>query len=515
MFSRLTATIALGLLAAAQARTGGLTVRTHQGDVVGTQASPSVRRFLGIPYAIADRWEAPRPPPQRNESFLATEFGDSCPQALDPVTAQLFRFTDIQDTVIESEDCLSVNIWAPSTERKQKTAVMLWVYGGGFQTGTSNSSLYDGEHLVQNHDDILVVTFNYRTNLLGQPNAPQLVNSTQSQNFGLLDTDAAIQWVYDNIAAFGGDPERITLLGESAGGVTTDAYTFMRPNDTRVKGVIIESGTLGTPVTGAALPQYNSSDHTIWNTLASAVGCGNATDASQLGCMKGVPFRKLIDVALNTTLTFFPVADGITIFADTRTRAEAGNFLKVPVLLGHNAQEGDVLTLSVQNVSLGFTIPLLAELTADITTELTFACPTAQTANDRVQANVSVWRYEYQAVFPDISRYPGLRAYHGSELPLVWGTSERSRSEEEVALSKYMQGAWVAFARDPVNGLNAYGWPQYTGNTSTTLAELGGFYNKTGISFTRGELVDFLCNATDTLLSIQSELGKLVPGGLF
>jgi carboxylesterase type B len=100
----------------------------------------------------------------------------------------------------------------------------------------SNSSIYDGQNLVQNHNDVTVVTFNYRLNIFGQPNAPQLSDQSQSQNFGLLDIEAAVQWVHDNIAAFGGDPERVTLFGESAGAIAIDAYTYAHPEDKRVKG---------------------------------------------------------------------------------------------------------------------------------------------------------------------------------------------------------------------------------------------------------------------------------------
>lgn len=89
---------------------------------------------------------------------------------------------------------------------------------------------------MHDHDDITVVTFNYRLNIFGQPNSPQLANGTGSQNFGLLDIDAAIKWVHANIGAFGGDPDRISLFGQSAGGLAVDAYTYAHPNDTIVKG---------------------------------------------------------------------------------------------------------------------------------------------------------------------------------------------------------------------------------------------------------------------------------------
>jgi hypothetical protein len=124
----------------------GLTVQTQQGPVVGTQVHPSVRRFLGIPFAVAPRWEAPQPPPRRNSTFVASGYGPSCPQALLPSILAFIKTVPYDFGVgqgrKESEDCLSVNIWTPSVRRKQKTAVMIWVYGGGFQFGTVRSSIF-------------------------------------------------------------------------------------------------------------------------------------------------------------------------------------------------------------------------------------------------------------------------------------------------------------------------------------------------------------------------------------
>ncbi|KAG6856392.1 hypothetical protein H0H87_005010 [Tephrocybe sp. NHM501043] len=225
------------------AQLSGLLVSTAQGPVVGTFASPSVRQFLGIPYANSNRWEAPQLPPRHITPFSATAFSDSCPQALNPSSVEFLRLAGLDNSTIfipESENCLTVNIWSPSVRRKQHGAVLLWVYGGGFQFGTSNIPTYNGETIVRDNNDIVVVTFNYRLNIFGFPNAPQLVrDTTKPQNLGLLDLDAAVQWVHDNIAAFGGDPNRIVLFGQSAGGAAIDAYTFAHPQDTRIKGGIL------------------------------------------------------------------------------------------------------------------------------------------------------------------------------------------------------------------------------------------------------------------------------------
>jgi carboxylesterase type B len=135
LYLLLAVSLAFTAVQAAINQGGGLTVHTVQGDVVGSFVSPTVRRFLGIPYAVANRWEAPQSPPLRSSTFNASKFGDSCPQAL-TLSTQALIGPEGSKIVPESEDCLSVNIWAPSLERKQGTAVMLWIYGGGFQVGT-------------------------------------------------------------------------------------------------------------------------------------------------------------------------------------------------------------------------------------------------------------------------------------------------------------------------------------------------------------------------------------------
>ncbi|KAH0588395.1 hypothetical protein H2248_004249 [Termitomyces sp. 'cryptogamus'] len=148
------------------------------------------------------------------------------------------------------------------------------------------------------------------------------------------------------------------------------------------------------------------------------------------------------------------------------------------------------------------------------------------TALDRVNAKVPTWRYEYQgiltlipshsdsthslipAVFPDISPRPDLRAYHTSELPVVFGTFT-SPTGTEKALSKFIQSAWVAFARDPAHGLQNIGWSRYSPNT-TTLAQIGGVSNQTGITLNEGRLLDFACNSTETLGDVEAQLITLL-----
>ncbi|KAG6889060.1 hypothetical protein C0995_004104 [Termitomyces sp. Mi166 len=453
------------------AQSDGLQVSTTQGPVIGTLVSPTVRQFLGIPYATARRWEAPTPPPSRSSPFHATNFSDTCPQALSSASASFLQLLGIDNSTIfvpESEECLTVNIWAPSISRKQHTAILL-IHScivSEPKVVQSNFPIYNGKNIVRDNDDILVVSFNYRLNIFGFPNAPQLVsNEAKSQNFGFLDLDAVVQWVYDNIAAFGGDPERITLFGQSAGGIAIDAYTFAHPQDTRVLSSSLERANLHVEL--SVFPEPTSPS---WAIVASAVGCSNVTDDVQLTCMKQVPFRQLEDAVIGAGINFLPLSDGITFFSDTPTRAATGN------------------------------LP---------------TCTTPRWVNsERGRLHWSHRRDNHgSAVFSDISPRPDLRAYHTSELPVVFGTFT-SPTGPEKALSKFVQSAWVAFARDPAHGLLNLGWPQYSPNT-TTLAQIGGFLNQTGISFSEGRLLDFACNSSETLDTVVAQLTALLgPAGI-
>ncbi|KNZ75722.1 Cholinesterase [Termitomyces sp. J132] len=522
MFSKFSA---LFFALSAFAQQNGLLVATPQGAVNGTLPDPSVRQFLGIPYASAERWEPPTLPPNRSEILNATQYSDSCLQNLTPTAAEYLRLAGFNDSAIfvpESETCLTLNIWTPSIDRKQSAAVLIWVHGGGFQFGTSNFPAYKGQNIVRDNVDIIVVTFNYRLNIFGFPNAPQLMNNTsQSQNFGLLDLDAAVQWVHDNIAAFGGDPERIVLFGQSAGGIAIDAYTMANPQDTRVKGVIEESGNLEVLTNIKALGPLSPIPvkPQPWNAVADKVGCGNVTDAAQLTCMKQVPYRDLENVVINTT-AFIPISDSklfsiqlvkvseglgllatfldITLFSDYQERAAAGNFLHVPLLGGSTENEADLLVVAAELQTTGVVVPAATEELADAVTE-DFTCPAGDTARNAFNAHVPTWRYQYQGVFPDISTRPELRAYHTAEIPLVFGTMT-APTDIEVALSKFIQSAWVAFARDPISGLVNIGWPEYSPDTST-FALIGNSNNETGLTFTSAQVVDLPCNSTATLMS--------------
>jgi carboxylesterase type B len=138
------------LLALTLAQDPGLTVQTQEGAVSGSLVLPTVRRFLGIPYATANRWQAPASPPSRNATLDATQFGDSCPQRADRSAITLGGLIGSSAAAVsESDDCLTLNIWSPSTSRKQSTAVLLWIYGGAYQFGTVSLSIRHRDEICE------------------------------------------------------------------------------------------------------------------------------------------------------------------------------------------------------------------------------------------------------------------------------------------------------------------------------------------------------------------------------
>jgi len=216
--------------------------------------------------------------------------------------------------------------------------------------------------------------------------------------------------------------------------------------------------------------------------------------------MKAVPAETLENAVMAANLGFSVVADGVTFFDDSAARLAAGDFLKVPTLLGTNANEGDIFAVVEQLLTTNTTNNATTDALSAVLTQAVFDCPAAQSAAGRVAVKVPTFRYRYEAVFPDISPPGlGLRTYHSSEIPIVFGTYNSSAlpvaaTPNEIKLSTFVQSAWVAFARNPASGLRAapFNWPLYNPNAAT-LGELGGSNNPTGVHFNFPATFDINC----------------------
>jgi len=511
-----------------------LFVTTTSGRVQGKEKD-NIYQYLGIPYgrstAGTRRFRAPVAAPFSSKLIDATEFGSSCPQLVNNGSLAVSKFTDSKppDLQHQSEDCLSINVFVRNDTRVKGTAfgsgkggaaVLIWIFGGSFQYGTSSSFLYDAQNFVKDQDDLIVVSFNYRTNIFGFPLSPQIraADASTGWNRGLQDRDLALKWVYNNIARFGGDPNRITLFGESAGGTSVDSWAFANANtqNPMVKGIIIQSGAVqGLDLSLTEFSTNWARSASPWNRVANhkLVGCGLTSDAAQLACMQKVPFPALLDAIVDTNLLFGPSPDNKLYFDDWVGRSQRGQFAKVPTLIGTNEDEGTILTgLFLTDISA-----MVSQ--AAIITPLIFTCPARQEALDRTRYGVPTWRYVYHGNWDNInSGITALGAYHFSEVPILFRTYSSSYlsnpahsvviSEQQTAVTGWMQGAWAAFARNPQSGLTAYGWPRYN-VWNKTLAHIAR-NNSGATTFGIPDPLDLGCTVAVTLESSVYQLVRRI-----
>ncbi|KAH8906882.1 acetylcholinesterase [Coniochaeta sp. PMI_546] len=415
--------------------------------------SPVVRQFLGIPYARAPLKDLRFSPPQMALPFVelnATNPGPSCMQYLSDLPSIIiddvleFNLGGLNTTGSISEDCLTLSIWAPRGTTTKKLPVLVFFYGGAFLAGGVDTPYLLPDQWIQRSKSHIVVSFNHRDNIFGFP-----------WNVGLLDQRLAIEWVRDNIAAFGGDPRRIGAWGQSSGAVAIGYYTYVYRDDPILNSVILDSGNEFIDIL-----TYDSA-HANFTFIASQFGCGNLSPAEELSCMRLVDAHAIEEFMHNyyragsvPLITFSPVVDNRTVFANYTALAQAGQIARLPALIGSNAQDGN---LFVPYSPKGVDVEL-----ADQMTMVYFFCPTYQAAKARVAARTGpVYRYLYAGNFSNVSSRGWMGAWHGSELPLVFGTHGMYRGEStelEEMTSSAMQDAWVEFVATAGTTMSFEGW---------------------------------------------------------
>jgi len=453
-----------------------VSVRITQGVLTGS-SDGTIEIFKGIPYAQPPigplRWKPPLEALPWTSKRDASDFGPSCPQPGPPES--IFPGSPASR---RSEDCLTLNIWAPAGADHLRP-VMVWLHGGGDQTGSSADHFYDGTSFAR--DGIVLVSLNYRLGLLGFFAHPSLVEEAKPGddivNFGLMDQVAALRFVQRNIAAFGGDPHNVTLFGESAGGL--DAIALMTAPSARglFAKAIVESAGFWANLTSLAVAEKQGAE------VATQLGLpGARASAAQL---RALPAERLVQVP-DADLPG-PVVDGRFLPEAPVTAIADGHALDIPLIVGTNDDEGSLLgrgPASPSDVASDLTKDDLAALREDygaaasgddtfarlLFRDRYFAAP-ARWLAERQTARAPVFLYRFGYV---LGRLRALRtgAGHGSEIPFVFASvsPDAGLLPADDAEIGAVHGCWVAFAKTgtPVCP-STPPWPIYVSPRDTML----------------------------------------------
>ncbi|MFD0794206.1 carboxylesterase/lipase family protein [Mucilaginibacter litoreus] len=305
-------------------------IKTVNGMVEGVTEKSGVTSFKGIPFAqppIGElRWKEPQPVNNWTGVRKCDAFGYNGMQK------KVFGDMGFRSAGM-SEDCLYLNVWVPEKPSKEKLPVLVYFYGGGFVAGDGSESRYDGESMAKR--GIIALTVNYRLGVFGFLSHPELTKESvhhSSGNYGLLDQNAALRWVQQNIAAFGGDPKRVTIAGESAGSIAVSAQMVSPLSKDLIAGAIGESGAMIKP-TLPALPLSEGES----NGLKFAEKAG----AKSLAELRAIPANELLDIASKQGMPSMSSAtiDGYFLTKSPIESFTAGEQAKVPLLVGWNSAE--------------------------------------------------------------------------------------------------------------------------------------------------------------------------------
>eukprot|EP01065_Artemidia_motanka_P034576 TRINITY_DN4213_c0_g1_i1.p1 TRINITY_DN4213_c0_g1~~TRINITY_DN4213_c0_g1_i1.p1 ORF type:complete len:529 (+),score=141.09 TRINITY_DN4213_c0_g1_i1:91-1677(+) len=488
--------------AAADPPLAHLTFGTAVGRTVAADTGAPVSAFLGIPYAkppVGDlRWRSPVEKVEVRTPFNATEYAPCCIQA--PVNPGVRAVAADADT---SEDCLYINAFTPTRNATAGLPVSVFIHGGSFQEGCSNSRWYgeQGSANFAGRTGSVLFTINYRLNAFGFLGLKEQV-AAGAVNWGLLDQQAALRFVRDNAASFGGDPSKVMIFGQSAGGASVSFHLIMKGSAPLFRAALMESPG-GRKSWVQDLHEADQDALTEAEILrnsdafAEKRGCGGG---DRVECLRKLTVAQILAKPLGRLA---PAVDGHEVTAIPLDAIEAGDWHRVPVVVGGNSCEScaeavpfigpqrnvtDEEYRSALNKTFGAQrflrpVPLspaevegwYAEYAAERGNWLSYAriasddghaCGAhliAAALRDTAPPG-SVWRYEFR----HSDTYPG--APHAAELPYVFGAGNQTPfTEAEAALSRLMTDAWGRFARTG-NPSGAVGWPAYVVGGNETMA---------------------------------------------
>jgi para-nitrobenzyl esterase len=480
MISRLMLVASLAAAAPAMAQP---VVDAPSGSVQG-KAEGDIRVFKGIPYAQppvkALRWRPPVALPRWNGVKTTTEFGPACIQP----TVKTPNLYSPDVPLPSSEDCLTLNIWAPANAKK--APVFFWIHGGALVSGSSREPMYDGQKMAER--GVIVVSINYRLGVLGWlAHAGLSAESAQkvSGNYGLLDQIAALQWVRHNIAAFGGDTANVTIAGESAGALSV-LYLLESP---LARGLyakaISQSGYM------IAMPELKKSVYGAPSGEAAGQMLGGALQAPDVASLRAIDPQALTDNAAKLGFGPWGVVDGLVLPQQMTEAFDQGKQAPVPLMAGFN--QGEIRSLMMLAPKAPATA---AEYEAKIreqygdladgflklypaadykesiianTRDALYGWTSERMALKQTAIGQPAYLYMFDHGYPAADS-AGLHAFHASELPYVFGTFDQTpprwpkipEGAGERALSDAMRDYWTSFAKDGVpRAANAATWPAY------------------------------------------------------
>ncbi|XP_060095198.1 acetylcholinesterase-like isoform X1 [Heteronotia binoei] len=480
---------------------------TSSGPIQGKHVpagSRNVIAYLGIPYAEPPvgklRFKKPLPHKPWRHILEATNFGNACPQ---PVIWDAPDVAIYSANTPQSEDCLFLNVWVPHPRPSTPAAILVWIHGGSYFFGTASLVVYDGAFLAAT-ENVIVVSMNYRLGALGFLSLPPAAPG----NVGLFDQQLALRWVRKNAAAFGGDPTRITIFGESAGGASVNYHLLSPGSRPLFDRAVLQSGT--ATASWAWVSPEEAKRRAL--ALAELMGCTEVKDSAIVSCLQGKrieEFPKYTFSVLVLNPPFVPTTDRDFLPDDPQKLMESGHFQPKPMMIGATSDEGSIFVFCLAPFLHAFDESLLTweQLLAGIKMNVwnatedfiqsiaqryseaepegparyrsalshawgdhSFVCPANKIATETAKTGSPVYAYTFMhrsigSLWPE---WTG--SQHLAELPYVFGTltllpgSSVAHTEAELELIPRVMRYWAEFARsgDPTpSDVSETVWPLY------------------------------------------------------
>ncbi len=470
----LTVSVCSGVVAGA-ARAPGSTVSVETGLVEGSQ-DDDMYVFKGIPFAAppdgALRWRPPQPPEKWQGVKSAETFGSICPQASSP---------GMDGALLEtmSEDCLTLNIWTPNLNEQGGLPVMVWIHGGGHLAGASSLPVYDGTALAT--QGIVLVSINYRLNIFGYFAHPKMSEAQADEilgNYGLMDQVAALEWIQRNISQFGGDPNNVTIFGESAGAGAVNYLLAATNTEGLFHRAISQSTAVGLRVdpmltrqSGGALAVERQGE-----IFATFLGVDKEDDV--IASMRAASMNEILD-ALDPRLQQRPLVDGKMLTDRLGILFLGGRHHKIPYIVGTNSWEA---SLGV-SIGGGFSPEVRARsMTAELKQtyygdldetgaihqwfgDSILLAPSRFLAGQMADTGTPTYMYHLSYLTKSLrGKQPGVA--HGDDIPYIFQTLDAAFevvSDRDREISRQISAYWVQFAKtgDP-NGQGMNRWPTYS-----------------------------------------------------